>query len=72
MAPGYHVVTLFPEMFSALTGFGVSGRAVDRRLCSLRFWDPRDFTQDNYRTVYDRPFGGGPGMVMLRNRWTWP
>ncbi len=65
MAPRYHVVTLFPEMFSALTGFGVSGRAVDRRLCSLRFWDPRDFTQDNYRTVDDRPFGGGPGMVML-------
>ncbi|MCU0933233.1 MAG: tRNA (guanine(37)-N(1))-methyltransferase [Thiobacillaceae bacterium] len=65
MAPGYHVVTLFPEMFAALTGFGVSGRAVDRRLCSVRFWDPRDFTQDNYRTVDDRPFGGGPGMVML-------
>lgn len=65
MAPSYHVVTLFPEMFSALTGHGVSGRAVSRQLCRLRFWDPRDFTQDNYRTVDDRPFGGGPGMVML-------
>jgi tRNA (guanine37-N1)-methyltransferase len=65
MAPGYHVVTLFPEMFAALTGFGVSGRAVARQLCRVRFWDPRDFTQDNYRTVDDRPFGGGPGMVML-------
>ncbi len=65
MAPSYHVVTLFPEMFSALAGYGVSGRAVSRQLCRLRFWDPRDFTQDNYRTVDDRPFGGGPGMVML-------
>ena len=65
MPPSYHVVTLFPEMFSALIGFGVSGRAVDRQLCRVRLWDPRDFTQDNYRTVDDRPFGGGPGMVML-------
>lgn len=65
MAPSYHVVTLFPEMFAALSGFGVSGRAIERRLCGLSFWDPRDFTQDNYRTVDDRPFGGGPGMVML-------
>lgn len=65
MAPSFHVITLFPEMFAALTGYGVSGRAVKRRLCSVRFWDPRDFTQDSYRTVDDRPFGGGPGMVML-------
>ncbi|MBK9325253.1 MAG: tRNA (guanosine(37)-N1)-methyltransferase TrmD [Hydrogenophilales bacterium] len=65
MTPSYHVVTLFPEMFSALTAHGVSGRAISRRLCRVRFWDPRDFTQDNYRTVDDRPFGGGPGMVML-------
>lgn len=65
MVPSYHVVTLFPQMFAALTGFGVSGRAVDKQLCRVRFWDPRDFTQDNYRTVDDRPFGGGPGMVML-------
>jgi tRNA (guanine37-N1)-methyltransferase len=65
MAPQYHVVTLFPEMFAALTGSGVSGRAIDRQLCRVRLWDPRDFTQDNYRTVDDRPFGGGPGMVML-------
>jgi len=65
MVPNFHVITLFPEMFSALTGFGVSGRAVRNGLCALRFWDPRDFTSDNYRTVDDRPFGGGPGMVML-------
>ncbi|MEW6679089.1 MAG: tRNA (guanosine(37)-N1)-methyltransferase TrmD [Pseudomonadota bacterium] len=65
MAPSYHVISLFPEMFTALTQSGVSGRAIRRQLCRLRFWDPRDFTQDNYRTVDDRPFGGGPGMVML-------
>ena len=65
MVPSYHVVTLFPPMFAALTGYGVSGRAVYRQLCRVKFWDPRDFTQDNYRTVDDRPFGGGPGMVML-------
>lgn len=52
-------------MFAALTEHGVSGRAIRKQLCSVRFWDPRDFTQDNYRTVDDRPFGGGPGMVML-------
>ncbi len=65
MAPEYHVVTLFAEMFAALTEFGVSARAVKQQLCSVRFWNPRDFTQDNYHTVDDRPFGGGPGMVML-------
>ncbi len=65
MVPSYHLVTLFPAMFQALTGFGISGRAVERQLCRVSFWDPRDFTQDNYRTVDDRPFGGGPGMVML-------
>ncbi len=65
MAPQYHLVTLFPEMFAALSESGVSGRAIRQQLCSVRFWDPRDFTQDNYRTVDDRPFGGGPGMVML-------
>lgn len=65
MVPGYHVITLFSEMFGALSQSGVTGRAIRRQLCRLRFWDPRDFTQDNYRTVDDRPFGGGPGMVML-------
>lgn len=61
----FHVITLFPEMFAALTQFGVSGRAVKQQLCCVKFWNPRDFTQDNYHTVDDRPFGGGPGMVML-------
>ena len=63
--PHYHVVTLFPEMFAALREFGVSGRAFRNGLCDLKLWDPREFTQDAYRTVDDRPFGGGPGMVML-------
>lgn len=65
MTPRYHVVTLFPALFAALTEYGVSGRAVRNRLVELKFWDPRDFTSDSYRTVDDRPFGGGPGMVML-------
>jgi len=65
VTPRYHVVTLFPALFTALTEFGVSGRAVRNKLVELKFWDPRDFTSDSYRTVDDRPFGGGPGMVML-------
>lgn len=59
------VVTLFPPMFDALTGHGVTGRAVKRQILQLALWNPRDFTYDNHRTVDDRPYGGGPGMVML-------
>jgi tRNA (guanine37-N1)-methyltransferase len=65
VTPHYHVVTLFPALFAALSEYGVSGRAVRNKLVELKFWDPRDFTSDSYRTVDDRPFGGGPGMVML-------
>jgi tRNA (guanine37-N1)-methyltransferase len=61
----YGVVTLFPEMFNALSGFGITGRAQERALYQLECWNPRDFTEDRYRTVDDRPYGGGPGMVML-------
>jgi tRNA (guanine37-N1)-methyltransferase len=61
----FQVVTLFPEMFAALTHSGISGRALERGLWSIGLWNPRDFTSDNYRTVDDRPYGGGPGMVML-------
>lgn len=61
----FDVVTLFPQMFDALTGFGVTRRARERGLWSLQAWNPRDFTQDVHRTVDDRPFGGGPGMVMM-------
>ena len=59
------VITLFPEMFSALTDYGVSGRAVDSGLVDIAYFNPREFTQDKHRTVDDRPYGGGPGMVML-------
>jgi len=61
----FDVVTLFPEMFTAITGSGITSRALDAGLWSLTTWNPRDFTTDNYRTVDDRPYGGGPGMVML-------
>ena len=61
----FDVVTLFPEMFAAVTHSGISGRALEAGLWSLGLWNPRDFTKDNYRTIDDRPYGGGPGMVML-------
>jgi tRNA (guanine37-N1)-methyltransferase len=61
----FDVVTLFPEMFAAVTGSGITSRALEAGLWSLTTWNPRDFTTDNYRTVDDRPYGGGPGMVML-------
>ena len=58
------VVTLFPDMFKALTDYGVTGRAVQRGVVRLSCWNPRDYTEDRHRTVDDRPYGGGPGMVM--------
>lgn len=58
-------ITLFPEIFVALTQSGVTRRALEEGRWSLDFWNPRDFTEDNHRTVDDRPYGGGPGMVML-------
>ena len=58
------VVTLFPEMFAAVTEFGISGRAVKNGLVTVDFWNPRNFTADKHRTVDDKPFGGGPGMLM--------
>ena len=61
----FDVVTLFPEMLAAVTASGITGRARDAGLWQLAAWNPRDFTSDNYRTVDDRPYGGGPGMVML-------
>jgi tRNA (guanine37-N1)-methyltransferase len=61
----FDVVTLFPEMFAAVTQSGIPARAMAAGLWSLGLWNPRDFTRDNYRTVDDRPYGGGPGMLML-------
>lgn len=59
------VVTLFPEMFDAITKYGITGRANENAIYGLHTWNPRDFTRDNYRTIDDRPYGGGPGMLML-------
>lgn len=61
----FDVVSLFPDMFRALTDWGITSRAAKQQVYTLRTWNPRDFTTDNYRTVDDRPYGGGPGMVML-------
>ena len=61
----FDVVSLFPEMFAALTQSGVTRRAYEQQRWGLSLWNPRDFTSDNHRTVDDRPYGGGPGMVML-------
>ena len=61
----FDVISLFPEMFAALTQSGVTRRAHEQQKWALTVWNPRDFTQDNHRTVDDRPYGGGPGMVML-------
>ena len=58
------VVSLFPHMFDAISEYGVTGRAVKEGLLTLAHWNPRDFTQDRHKTVDDRPYGGGPGMVM--------
>ena len=59
------VITLFPEFIEAGAKVGVVGRAQDRGLLAVHGWNPRDFATDNYRTVDERPYGGGPGMVML-------
>lgn len=60
----FGMVTLFPEMFSTVSEKGVVGRAVRQGLLSLACSNPRDFTEDKHRTVDDRPYGGGPGMLM--------
>ncbi|MBT3625437.1 MAG: tRNA (guanosine(37)-N1)-methyltransferase TrmD [Gammaproteobacteria bacterium] len=58
------VVSLFPEMFKAVTDYGISRRAVEKGLLALEVWNPREFTEDKHRTVDDKPYGGGPGMLM--------
>ncbi|MGC7559866.1 tRNA (guanosine(37)-N1)-methyltransferase TrmD [Pasteurella sp. PK-2025] len=59
------IISLFPEMFKAITEFGVTGRAVKQNLLQVQCWNPRDFTHDKHKTVDDRPYGGGPGMLMM-------
>ncbi len=61
----FDVITLFPEMFAALTQSGVTRRAFEQEKCALTCWNPRKFTTDRHRTVDDRSYGGGPGMVMM-------
>ncbi|WP_225639391.1 tRNA (guanosine(37)-N1)-methyltransferase TrmD [Candidatus Profftia sp. (ex Adelges kitamiensis)] len=59
------VISLFPEMFRAITDYGITKRAIKKGLIVIRLWNPRDFTYHKHRTVDDRPYGGGPGMVMM-------
>ena len=61
----FDCVTLFPQMFAAVTDWGITRRALELGAWSIALWNPREFTTDDYRTVDDRPYGGGPGMVML-------
>ncbi|MFB1036698.1 MAG: tRNA (guanosine(37)-N1)-methyltransferase TrmD [Sinobacterium sp.] len=58
------IVSLFPEMFAAISEYGVTSRAINNGLATLKFYNPRDYTTDKHRTVDDRPYGGGPGMLM--------
>jgi tRNA (guanine37-N1)-methyltransferase len=60
----FDVITLFPEMVRDAARHGVTGRALEKGIVDLRLWNPREFTHDRHRTVDDRPYGGGPGMVM--------
>ncbi len=61
----FAVITLFPEMISVVRDFGVTGKAVKQGLVEIKAWNPRDYTQDKHGSVDDRPYGGGPGMVMM-------
>jgi tRNA (guanine37-N1)-methyltransferase len=60
----FDVISLFPDMVTAAANVGVTGKAIERGLVSLVVWNPRDYTHDRHKTVDDRPYGGGPGMVM--------
>ena len=60
----FDIVTLFHEMIQETVSWGVTGRALELGLVELETWNPRDYTNDRHRTVDDRPYGGGPGMVM--------
>ncbi|MCS5712432.1 tRNA (guanosine(37)-N1)-methyltransferase TrmD [Candidatus Berkiella aquae] len=59
------VITIFPEMFAAIKDYGITGRAIDKGILALKTFDLRDFANDKHATVDDRPYGGGPGMVMM-------
>lgn len=61
----FAVITLFPAMLAAVRDYGVTGRAVQSGIIRIEVWNPRDYAEDNHRSVDDRPYGGGPGMVMM-------
>ncbi|MDO8774776.1 MAG: tRNA (guanosine(37)-N1)-methyltransferase TrmD [Burkholderiaceae bacterium] len=61
----FDVITLFPELFTPFLSIGITRRAFDAKIVDVRLWNPRDFAQGTYRRIDDRPFGGGPGMVMM-------
>jgi len=61
----FDCITIFPQMFAAVTDYGITRRAYEEGRWRLALWNPRDYATDNYRTIDDRPYGGGPGMVML-------
>ena len=61
----FDVITLFPELFAPFLASGVTRRAYESGQVDVQLWNPRDFAEGNYRRVDDRPFGGGPGMVMM-------
>ena len=65
MTKRYGVITLFPEMFDAIADFGVTRRGLDEKVWELKCWNPREFAVNVYKTIDDRPYGGGPGMVMM-------
>lgn len=58
------IISLFPNMFQAVTNYGVIGKSIQKRICSIKIWNPRDFTDNRYKSVDDRPYGGGAGMLM--------
>ena len=60
----YSVISLFPEMFKSLTESGITSRVINKKIAEINFFNPRDYTSDNYKSIDDTPFGGGPGMVM--------
>lgn len=60
----FDVITLFPDLIEDVSRYGILGRALKNGVCSIRCWNPRDYATDRYRTVDDRPYGGGPGMLM--------
>ncbi len=65
MTRQYSGITLFPEMFDAIADFGVTRRGLDEKAWALKCWNPREFAVNAYKTIDDRPYGGGPGMVMM-------